>query len=60
MYGACGRSGLSPIVVFDGTLTAVAKLRVILEQHFVPNLAAITGHPEDPDRSFNDKDHKYR
>jgi len=37
-------------MVFDGTLTA-AKLRVVLE-HFVPNLATITGELEGPYRSF--------
>jgi len=57
--GARGRGGLSPIVIFGGTLTA-AKLRVILEQYFVFNLAAITEEPEGPCRSFHDNDPKYR
>jgi len=59
MWRAGGRGGFNPIVVFDGILTA-AKLREILEQHFVPNLVAITGEPEGPYRSFHDNDPKYR
>jgi len=39
-------------------LTA-AKLRVILEQHFVFNLAATTGEPEGPYRSLHN-DPRYR
>jgi len=58
-WGALGRSGLSPIVVFDGILTA-AKLREILEQHVVPNLVDITGEPKGPYRSFHDNDLKYQ
>jgi len=50
---------VSPIIVFDGTLTA-AKLRVILERHFVSNLAAITDKSEGSYRSFHYSDPKYR
>lgn len=59
VWGACGRGGLSPLLVFDENLTG-AMLHDILQQDFLPNLAGITGVSDGPWVSFHDGDPKYK